>query len=122
VCTREDFVVGHVQKKVYYFGGPEIALGQAYLTLKFFTVEFTEKKVYLGDMSILSILLNIESECHRSATFRFHRLGYESSEKVCFCCVWMLYSSIVKTQKRRLLRSLISEGQGGHAPPNLKLH
>jgi hypothetical protein len=49
-------VVGHVQKKVYYFGGPEIALGQAYLTLKFFTVEFTEKKVYLGDMSILSIL------------------------------------------------------------------
>jgi hypothetical protein len=60
-------VVGHAQKKVYYFGGPEIALGQAYLTLKFFTVEFTEKKVYLGDMSILNPMKHrarMSQKCH----------------------------------------------------------
>jgi hypothetical protein len=36
---------------------PKIILGQARLTLKFFAVEFQEKKVYLGGISILSILL-----------------------------------------------------------------
>jgi hypothetical protein len=41
----------------------EIALGQACLTLKFFRVGLPEKKVYLGGMSIVSILLSIELEC-----------------------------------------------------------
>jgi hypothetical protein len=36
---------------------PEIALGQARLTLKLFTLGLSEKKVYINDMSILSILL-----------------------------------------------------------------
>jgi hypothetical protein len=43
---------------------PEIALGQARLTPKFFADELPEKKVYLGSMSILSILLSLESGCH----------------------------------------------------------
>jgi hypothetical protein len=43
---------------------PEIASGQTRLTPEFFTGELLEKKVYLDDMSILSILLNIETGCH----------------------------------------------------------
>jgi hypothetical protein len=35
---------------------PEISLGQARLIPEFFTDEFSKKKVYLGGMSILSIL------------------------------------------------------------------
>jgi hypothetical protein len=45
---------------------PEIALGQACLTPKFFTVRLPEKKVYLGGISILSILLSLEPRCHNS--------------------------------------------------------
>jgi hypothetical protein len=40
---------------------PRIAPGQACLTLELFAVELPEKKVYLGGMSILSILLSLES-------------------------------------------------------------
>jgi hypothetical protein len=43
---------------------PEIALNQACLTPGFFAGGFLEKKVYLGGMSILSILLSLESGCH----------------------------------------------------------
>jgi hypothetical protein len=43
---------------------PEIALGQARLTPDFFTGGLPEKKVYLGGMSILSILLSLELGCH----------------------------------------------------------
>jgi hypothetical protein len=43
---------------------PEIALSQARLTLEFFTGGLSEKKVYLGSMSTLSILLSLESGCH----------------------------------------------------------
>jgi hypothetical protein len=43
---------------------PKIALGQTRLTPEFFTVGLSEKKIYLGGMSILSILLSLESECH----------------------------------------------------------
>jgi hypothetical protein len=43
---------------------PEIALGQARLTLEFFACELLEKKVYLGGMSILSILLSLKLGCH----------------------------------------------------------
>jgi hypothetical protein len=43
---------------------PEIALCQARLTLEFFVGGLPEKKVYLGGMSILSILLSLESGCH----------------------------------------------------------
>jgi hypothetical protein len=43
---------------------PEIALGQVRLTLKFFAVGLLEKKVYHGGMSILSIILSLESGCH----------------------------------------------------------
>jgi hypothetical protein len=38
----------------------EIALGQARLTLEFFSVGVPKKKVYLGGMSILSIILSLE--------------------------------------------------------------
>jgi hypothetical protein len=43
---------------------PEIALGQAHLTPGFFAGGLPEKKVYLSGMSILSILLSLESGCH----------------------------------------------------------
>jgi hypothetical protein len=43
---------------------PEIASGQARLTLEFFAGGLLKKKVYLGGMSILSILLSLESRCH----------------------------------------------------------
>jgi hypothetical protein len=44
-----------------------IALGQACLTQDLFIGGLPEKKVYLGGMRILSILLNIESGCHMLA-------------------------------------------------------
>jgi hypothetical protein len=47
---------------------PEIALDQACLTLDISAIGLTEKKVYLGGMSILSIILSLEPECHRKAT------------------------------------------------------
>jgi hypothetical protein len=43
---------------------PEIAPGQACLTLEFFAGGLLEKKVYLDVMSILSILLSLEPGCH----------------------------------------------------------
>jgi hypothetical protein len=42
----------------------EIAPNQTGLTPEFFSVGLSEKKVYLGGMSILSILLTLEPECH----------------------------------------------------------
>jgi hypothetical protein len=42
----------------------EIAPGQARLTLKFFVVGHLKKKVYLGGVSILTILLSLEPGCH----------------------------------------------------------
>jgi hypothetical protein len=42
----------------------EIALGQTRLTLELFVGGLPEKKVYLGGMSILSILLSLEPGCH----------------------------------------------------------
>jgi hypothetical protein len=42
----------------------EIASDQARLTPEFFAYGFLEKKVYLGGMSILLILLSLESGCH----------------------------------------------------------
>jgi hypothetical protein len=42
----------------------EIAPGQARLTPEFFASGLLEKKVYLGGMSILSILLSLEPGCH----------------------------------------------------------
>jgi hypothetical protein len=44
---------------------PEIALGQACLTSRFFVGELSEKKVYLGGTSILLNLLSLESGCHK---------------------------------------------------------
>jgi hypothetical protein len=44
---------------------PEIAPGQARFTPEFFEGGFLKKKVYLGGMSVLSILLSLESGCHR---------------------------------------------------------
>jgi hypothetical protein len=43
---------------------PEIASGQARLTPEFFARGLLKKKVYLGGMSILSILLSLELGCH----------------------------------------------------------
>jgi hypothetical protein len=43
---------------------PKIALGLTRLTMEFFIVELIEKKVYLGGMSILSILLSLKARCH----------------------------------------------------------
>jgi hypothetical protein len=42
----------------------EIALGQARLTLEFFAVGLPKKNVYIGGMSILSILIILEPRCH----------------------------------------------------------
>jgi hypothetical protein len=43
---------------------PKIALGQTHLAPEFFTVDLSEKKVYLCGMSILSILLSVQLGCH----------------------------------------------------------
>jgi hypothetical protein len=43
---------------------PKIILVQARLTPKFFTVELLKKKICLGSMNILLILLNLELRCH----------------------------------------------------------
>jgi hypothetical protein len=43
---------------------PEIAPGQTCLTSEFFAGVLLEKKVYLGGMRILSILLSLEPGCH----------------------------------------------------------
>jgi hypothetical protein len=43
---------------------PEIAPSQARLTPKFFAGGLPKKKLYLGGMIILSIILNLESGCH----------------------------------------------------------
>jgi hypothetical protein len=43
---------------------PEIAPSQARLTPEFFAGGLPKKKLYLGGMIILSILLNLESGCH----------------------------------------------------------
>jgi hypothetical protein len=45
---------------------PEIALDQARLTPEFFAGGLPEKKVYLDSMCILSILLSLESGCHKN--------------------------------------------------------
>jgi hypothetical protein len=43
---------------------PKIAPGQARLTPEFFTGGLPKKKVYLGGMNILSIILSLETGCH----------------------------------------------------------
>jgi hypothetical protein len=43
---------------------PEIALGHACLNPEFSAVGLPKKKIYLGDISILSIILSLESGCH----------------------------------------------------------
>jgi hypothetical protein len=45
---------------------PEIALDQACLRPEFLIVGLSEKKVYLGVMNILSILLSLEPICHNT--------------------------------------------------------
>jgi hypothetical protein len=52
---------GKTSQSVTY---PKIAPGQERLTPEFFTGGLSEKKVYLGGMNILSILLSLESGCH----------------------------------------------------------
>jgi hypothetical protein len=49
---------------------PEIVPDQARLTPEFFACEFPKKKVYLGGMSILPILLSLESGCHNPPPLR----------------------------------------------------
>jgi hypothetical protein len=56
--TQEDFSVGHPSKNYS---------GLSTLNPEFFSVGLPEKKVYLADMSILSILLSLESGCHNSS-------------------------------------------------------
>jgi hypothetical protein len=46
---------------------PEIAPDQIRLTSEFFVVGLLKKKVYLGGMNILSILLNLKPRCHNGA-------------------------------------------------------
>jgi hypothetical protein len=55
------FAPGKTSRSVTH---PEIALGQARLTPEFFADELPKNKVYLDGMSILSILLSLESICH----------------------------------------------------------
>jgi hypothetical protein len=53
---------GKTSRSITY---PKIALGQTRLILKFFVGGLPEKKVYLGGMSILSIILSLEPGCHK---------------------------------------------------------
>jgi hypothetical protein len=46
----------------------KIAPDQAHLTPKFFIVSLLKKKVYLDDINILLILLNLELECHKAVS------------------------------------------------------
>jgi hypothetical protein len=46
---------------------PEIASSQARLTSEFFAGGLLERKVYLDGISILSILLSLETGCHIGA-------------------------------------------------------
>jgi hypothetical protein len=43
----------------------EIALGQVRLTPEFFAGGLPKKKIYLGGISILSILLSLKLGCHK---------------------------------------------------------
>jgi hypothetical protein len=43
---------------------PKIAMNQTRLTSEFFIIVLPEKKIYLNDMSTLSILFNLEPVCH----------------------------------------------------------
>jgi hypothetical protein len=56
------------RKTLQSINHPEIAQGQARLTPGFFVGGLPEKKVYLDGMSILSILLSLESGCHTDLT------------------------------------------------------
>jgi hypothetical protein len=55
VRTWEDFPINHPYR---------IAPDQARLTSEFFAVDLLENKIYLGGMSIVSILLSLELGCH----------------------------------------------------------
>jgi hypothetical protein len=57
---------------------PEIAPGEGRLTSEFFTVGLLKKKVYLGGMSILSILLSLEPGCQRR-----HHVSRDSLPPMC---------------------------------------
>jgi hypothetical protein len=48
----------------YYNNALDYCSGQGRLTPEFFTVGLPKKKVYLSGMSILSIILSLESGCH----------------------------------------------------------
>jgi hypothetical protein len=65
---------------------PEIALNQARLTSEFIAVELSEKKVYLGGMSILSILLSLEPGCHIDLNPIYHK-EWCFSGGVVWCCL-----------------------------------
>jgi hypothetical protein len=56
----------------------KIAPGQARLTPKFFAGGLPEKKVFLSGMSILSILLSIESGCHNPPPLVDRRLRWSA--------------------------------------------
>jgi hypothetical protein len=59
---------------------PKIAPGQARLTSKFFAGGLQKKKVYLGGMSILSILLSLEPGCHRVSVRLIMVVGSRSDD------------------------------------------
>jgi hypothetical protein len=52
---------------------PEITLSQVHLTPEFFVGGLLKKKVYLGGMSILSILLSLEPGCHNDVLQKVHQ-------------------------------------------------
>jgi hypothetical protein len=76
---------------------PEIAPGQARLTPEFFAGVLPKKKVYLGGMSILSILLSLESGCH---TIPIHIKPYRYApilkEKIEKQIAEMLFACLIK--------------------------
>jgi hypothetical protein len=76
---------------------PEIAPDQARLTPEFFVGGLLEKKVYLGGMSILSILLSLEPECH---TIPVHIKPYRYApilkEKIEKQIAEMLFACLIK--------------------------
>jgi hypothetical protein len=56
----------HLKENFQSIIHPEIALRQVCLTLKFVIVEFSEKKIYLDGMSILSIILRLRVSISQS--------------------------------------------------------
>jgi hypothetical protein len=71
---------------------PEIALGQARLTPEFFAGGLPKKKVYLGGMSTLPILLSLEPGYHSFKERSWDGLIFTAvsfATKIIYCKQWV---------------------------------